>query len=147
MSVTTAAASAISGNSNNNLRAGAFGGILAGTKAGRLFAQARERKAQRKAAAQARLAGTPLGAAMGLVQGPRGKAARISSLEERVSALEEGGGEDVTQPSPTVDVPVSPEEGVGAAPAMPEPTMGAAEKMFGGGAIRQIAMGAGKFKK
>ena len=147
MSVTTAAASAISGNSNNNLRAGAFGGILAGTKAGRLFAQARERKAQRKAAAQARLAGTPLGAAMGLAQGPRGKATRISSLEERVSALEEGGGEDVTQPSPTVDVPVSPEEGVGAAPAMPEPTMGAAEKMFGGGAIRQIAMGAGKFKK
>ena len=68
-------------------------------------------------------------------------------LESRVSALEEGGGEDVTQPSPTVDVPVSPEEGVGAAPAMPEPTMGAAEKMFGGGAIRQIAMGAGKFKK
>ena len=80
-------------------------------------------------------------------QGPQGKAARISSLEERVAALEDGGGEDVTQPSPTVDVPVSPEEGVGAAPAMQEPTMGAAEKMFGGGAIRQIAMGAGKFKK
>ncbi len=148
MSVATAAASAISGSgNNNNINAGAFGGILGSTKAGRLFAKAQERKKQRKAAAQARFAGTAIGQAMGLGQGPRGKAARISSLEERVSALEDGGGEDVTQPSPTVDVPVSPEEGVGAAPAMPEPTMGAAEKMFGGGAIRQIAMGAGKFKK
>ena len=147
MSVTTAAASAISGNSNNNLRAGAFGGILAGTKAGRLFGKAQERKRQRKAAAQAKLAATPLGAAMGLVQGPRGKAARIASLEERVSALEGGGEGDVTQPSSTVNVPSTPEEGVGAAPAMPEPTMGAAEEMFGGGIIRQVAAGAGKFKK
>jgi hypothetical protein len=149
MSVATAAASAISGSSNNNnINTGAFGGILGGTKAGRLFAKAQERKKQRQAAAQARFAGSAIGQAMGLgQQGPRGKAARISSLEERVSALEDGGGEDVTQPSPTVDVPVSPEEGIGAAPAMPEPTMGAAEKMFGGGAIRQIAMGVGKFKK
>ncbi len=148
MSVATAAASAIGGSGNNNLNTGAFGGILGSTKAGRLFQKARERKQQRQAAAQARFAGTAIGQAMGLgQQGPQGKAARISSLEERVAALEDGGGEDVTQPSPTVDVPVSPEEGVGAAPAMQEPTMGAAEKMFGGGAIRQIAMGAGKFKK
>ena len=147
MSVTSAAASAMSGNSNNNLRAGSFGSLLGLTKAGRLAAQAAKKRAAAGERKIQRLAGTPIGAALGLVQGPRGKAARISSLEERVSALEGSGESDVTQPSPTVNVPSTPEEGVGAAPAMPEPTMGAAEEMFGGGIVRQVAAGAGKFKK
>ena len=72
---------------------------------------------------------------------------RLDTIESRLDALEGGTEGDVTQPSPTVNVPSTPEEGVGAAPALPEPTMRAAEEMFGGGAIRQIAAGAGKFKK
>lgn len=146
MSVTSAAAS-LMGDNNNNPTTAFGGGILGMTKAGRLAAKAFKQRRDAKTAAQKKFAGSAIGMAMGLGQGPRGKAARISSLEERVSALEGSGESDVTQPSSTVNAPSTPEEGVGAAPAMPEPTMGAAEEMFGGGAIRQIAAGAGKFKK
>mgnify|MGYP003135622031 CR=1 FL=1 len=145
MSVTSAAASMMSGGNNNTSAFG--GGVLGMTKAGRLAAQAFKQRRDAKAAAQKKFAGSAIGMAMGLNQGPRGKAARIASLEERVDALEGSGESDVTQPSSTVNVPSTPGEGVGAAPALPEPTMGAAEEMFGGGAIRQIAAGAGKFKK
>ncbi len=146
MSVTSAAASLMGGDNNNNTAAFG-GGILGMTKAGRLAAKAFKQRRDAKTAAQKKFAGSAIGMAMGLGQAPRGKAARIASLEERVDALEGSGESDVTQPSSTVNVPSSPGEGVGAAPALPEPTMGAAEEMFGGGAIRQIAAGAGKFKK
>lgn len=146
MSVTSAAASLMGGDNNNNTTAFG-GGIMGMTKAGRLAAKAFKQRRDAKTAAQKKFAGSAIGMAMGLNQGPRGKAARIASLEERVDALEGSGESDVTQPSSTVNVPSSPGEGVGATPALPEPTMGAAEEMFGAGAIRQVAAGAGKFKK
>ena len=146
MSVTSAAASLMGGDDNNNTSAFG-GGVMSMTKAGRLAAKAFKQRRDAKTAAQKKFAGSAIGMAMGLGQGPRGKAARISSLEERVSALEGSGESDVTQPSPTVNVPSTPEEGIGAAPAMPEPTMSAAEEMFGPGKFRQIAVGASKFKK
>ena len=142
MSVASAAASAARGSSSgNSMASGVFGALgasnpLSMTRAARLAQQAGNRRKAR--------AGGIFGKVAGAVGGDGG---RLDTIESRLDALEGNVEGDVTQPSPTVDVPVSPEEGIGAAPALPEPTMATAEKMFGQGAIRQIAAGAGKFKK
>lgn len=139
MSVASAAATAM--DKVNKRPGGVFGALgvsnpLSMTRAGRLAQQAANRRKAR--------AGGVFGKVAGSIGGDSG---RLDTIESRLDALEGNVEGDVTQPSPTVDVPVSPEEGIGAAPALPEPTMAKAEKMFGQGAIRQIAAGAGKFKK
>ena len=73
-------------------------------------------------------------------------ALKILEKGKGILAADESNG-TMTKRLNSVNVPSTPEENVGAAPALPEPTMSAAEEMFGGGAIRQIAAGAGKFKK
>jgi len=144
MSVTSAAASAMGGSgssgSGNSTASGLFGALgasnpLSMTRAARLARQAAKKRKAR---------GGIFGKVANAVGGDNG---RLDSIESRLDALEGGTEGDVTQPSPTVNAPSTPAEGVGAAPALPEPTMSAAEEMFGGGAIRQIAAGAGKFKK
>ena len=109
-----------------------------------MIQKAKARRAERKNSGAVGSEASAVGQAAPAVCGDNG---RLDTIESRLEALEGGTEGDVTQPSPTVNVPSTPDEGMGAAPAMPEPTMGAAEKMFGGGAMRQIAMGAGKFKK
>lgn len=147
MSVASAAASAMRGSgssgSGNSIASGVFGALgasnpLSMTRAARLARQAAKKRRGRG------LAGGIFGKVANAVGGDNG---RLDSIESRLDALEGGTEGDVTQPSPTVNAPSTPAEGVGAAPALPEPTMSAAEEMFGGGAIRQIAAGAGKFKK
>ncbi len=143
MSVASAAASAARGSgssgSGNSTASGLFGALgasnpLSMTRAARLAQQAGKRR-------------KPSGIFGKVANAVGGDNGRLDSIESRLDALEGGTEEDVTQPSPTVNAPTTPSEGVGAAPALPEPTMSAAEEMFGGGAIRQIAAGAGKFKK
>jgi len=146
MSVTAAAASAVSNRAGNAMNSpGGLLGVLGGNAnlAMQLGQKARARKAARRAARRAR--GGAVGSVTGALAG--GDNGRLDTIESRLDALEGGTEGDVTQPSPTVNVPSTPEEGIAAAPAMPEPTMSAAEKMFGGGDMRQIAMGAGKYKK
>ena len=145
MSVASAAASAArgSGSSGSGNSMGILGALgasspLSMTRAARLARQAAKKRKARG------LAGGIFGKVANAVGGDNG---RLDSIESRLDALEGGTEGDVTQPSPTVNAPSTPAEGVGAAPALPEPTMSAAEEMFGGGAIRQIAAGAGKFKK
>jgi len=150
MSVASAAAGSVGINTSmasaamGNRPGGLLGAIGGGTNTAmaELIRKAQAKKAARRKSGSR--AGGLFGAVAGAVGGDNG---RLDSIEARIDALEGGSEGDVTQPSPTVDVPTSPEEGIGAAPALPEPTMASAEKMFGRGAIRQIAAGAGKFKK
>jgi hypothetical protein len=152
MSVASAAASAVHNTASEAMSSpGGLAGALGGTGAMGISAELIRRAQAKKAKARKGRAG--FGGA--IRQGVFGKVAsavggdngRLDTIEARIDALEGGTEGDVTQPSSTVNVPTSPEEGIGAAPALPEPTMASAEKMFGGGAIRQIAAGAGKFKK
>ena len=133
MSVATAAASAVRNRASEAMR-----------RPGGLAAIMSPSTGAIKAARKKRRSGGVFGKVTSAVGGDNG---RLDTIESRLDALEGGTEGDVTQPSPTVNVPSTPEESVGAAPALPEPTMRAAEEMFGGGAIRQIAAGAGKFKK
>lgn len=144
MSVATAAASAASNKAEDMFDGpGGLAGYLASENNPSMAALLRKAKRRKAKRATSSLSGA-VGQAAQAVGGDNG---RLDTIESRLEALEGGTEGDVTQPSPTVNVPSTPDEGMGAAPAMPEPTMGAAEKMFGGGAIRQLAMGAGKFKK
>jgi len=145
MSVATAAASAVGNRASEAMSSpGGLAGALGGTGAMGISAELIKRAQAKKAARKKRRSGGVFGNVASAVGGDNG---RLDTIEARIDALEGGTEEDVTQPSSTVNVPTSPEEGIGAAPALPEPTMASAEKMFGGGAIRQIAAGAGKFKK
>jgi hypothetical protein len=145
MSVASAAASAV-----GNRASGAMGspGGLAGVLGGNGSDNANPSMAALIQKARARISARKnrgaIGSAASAVGGDNG---RLDTIESRLDALEGSTEGDVTQSSPTVNVPTSPEEGIGATPALPEATMATAEKMFGGGAIRQIAAGAGKFKK
>jgi hypothetical protein len=140
MSVAAAAAS----KSAREITSGGSAGVLGGSNISAMIQKAKARRAERKNSGAVGSEASAVGQAAPAVGGDNG---RLDTIESRLEALEGGTEGDVTQPSPTVNVPSTPDEGMGAAPAMPEPTMGAAEKMFGGGAMRQIAMGAGKFKK
>jgi len=141
MSVASAAASAVGNRASGAMGSpGGLAGVLGGNanpSMAALIQKARARRAARKNRGA-------IGSAASAVGGDNG---RLDTIESRLDALEGSTEGDVTQSSPTVNVPTSPEEGIGATPALPEPTMATAEKMFGGGAIRQIAAGAGKFKK
>jgi len=146
MSVASAAASAVGSRASEAMGnpgglAGVMGNGMTGAMA-ELVKRAQAKKAAKRA--KRRAGGGIFGKVAGAVGGDNG---RLDTIESRLDALEGSTEGDVTQPSPTVSTPSTPSEGVGAAPALPEPTMSAAEEMFGGGAIRQIAAGAGKFKK
>ena len=141
MSVASAASSAVGNRASEAMGSpGGLAGVLSGNANISMAALLQKAKAKRAA----RKNRGAIGSAASAVGGDNG---RLDTIESRLDALEGGTEEDVTQSSPTVNVPTSPEEGIGATPALPEPTMATAEKMFGGGAIRQIAAGAGKFKK
>lgn len=144
MSVAAAAASSMIGKNKSAQEATSVLNDLSAQQGGNAALRFANRRA--KQARDARVNGSAVGGGVtaGAVGGDNG---RLDTIESRLEALEGGTENDVTQPSPTVNVPSTPSEGVGAAPAMSDPTMGAAEKMFGGGALRQIAAGAGKFKK
>ena len=146
MSVATAAASAVGNRASEAMSSpGGLAAIMSpSTGAMNISAELIKRAQAKKAARRKGRSGGVFGSVTSAVGGDNG---RLDTIESRLDALEGGTEGDVTQPSPTVNVPSTPEESVGAAPALPEPTMRAAEEMFGGGAIRQIAAGAGKFKK
>tara|TARA_B100001057_G_scaffold494113_1_gene590008 strand:- start:8057 stop:8527 length:471 start_codon:yes stop_codon:yes gene_type:complete len=128
--------------------AGALPGGMMGMGNANLAMRLAQKAKARKAARQKRGLGGAAGA-VGSVTGALagGDNGRLDTIESRLTALEGGTEGDITQPSPTVNVPVSPEQGIGAAPALPKPTMATAEQMFSRGDLRQIAAGAGKFKK
>lgn len=144
MSVASAAASAVGSRASEAMgNPGGLAGVMGNGMTGAM-AELVKRAQAKKAARRKDRSGGVFGKVASAVGGDNG---RLDTIESRLDALEGGTEGDVTQPSSTVNVPSTPEENVGAAPALPEPTMRAAEEMFGGGAIRQIAAGAGKFKK
>ena len=144
MSVAAAAASSMIGKNKSAQEATSVLNDVATEQQGGNIALRFMNKARQQRDAKVNGSAVGGGALAGAVGGDNG---RLDTIESRLEALEGGTENDVTQPSPTVNVPSTPSEGVGAAPAMSGPTMGAAEKMFGGGILRQIAAGAGKFKK
>ena len=144
MSVASAAASAVGSRASEAMgNPGGLAGVMGNGMTGAM-AELVKRAQAKKAARRKDRSGGVFGKVASAVGGDNG---RLDTIESRLDALEGGTEGDVTQPSSTVNVPSTPEENVGAAPALPEPTMRAAEEMFGGGAIRQIAAGKFKFKK
>ena len=145
MSVASAAASAVGNRASEAMgNPGGLAGVMGMGMTGAMTELIKKAQARKAARRKKRRAGGVFGQVASAVGGDNG---RLDTIESRLDALEGGTEGDVTQPSPTVDVPTSPEEGIGAAPALAEPTMAPAAKMFGGGLARQVAAGAGKFKK